>query len=533
MQRKKLPIGIQTFREIRENGHYYVDKTPFVLRLIEQGKLYFLSRPRRFGKSLLLDTMKELFEGNRALFAGLHAEQHWDWALKHPVVGLSFSDRVLQTREDLAASLHVQLTCLEEQHGVTPRFSDPAGRLRDLIQTLHTRSGQRVVVLVDEYDKPILDNLTEPRSRPSLASAGSAPPWASPDRARLMRDGLRDLYSVLKGADAHLRFVFITGVSKFSKVSLFSGLNNLRDITLSPEYSAICGYTEQDVDTVFTPELEGLDRERVRRWYNGYNWTGEAVYNPFDLLLLFQERQFKPYWFETGPPTFLVDHLAKHRFFTPDLARLTSSAELLGAFDVDRIEPEALLWQAGYLTIRDAREVSEGLWVYTLGYPNREVEASLNGSLIYAYGGQEAPAFRARTRLVEAMQSGDTASLRDIVHALFASIPHDWHRNNPLAQYEGFYASVFYSHLAALGLDTRVEDATNKGRIDLATRLGDRVYLFEFKVVEQVPEGRALAQLQARGYSEKYREPGVTVTLVGIEFSREERNVVGFEVAQA
>ncbi|MEB3328423.1 MAG: ATP-binding protein [Candidatus Sericytochromatia bacterium] len=530
MHRKKLPIGIQTFAKIREDAHYYVDKTPLALRLIEQGTHYFLSRPRRFGKSLLLDTMKELFEGDREPFKGLHAEAHWDWSVKHPVLRLSFGSGVLKKPEDLGATLHYQLTRLEEDHGVTPRFPDPGSRLRDLIQTLHDRTGRRVVVLIDEYDKPILDNLTEP------------------DRARTMRDGLRDLYSVLKDADAHLRFVFITGVSRFSKVSLFSGLNNLNDITIDAEYSAICGYTEHDVDTVFAPELEGLDRERVRRWYNGYNWTGEAVYNPFDLLLLFQKRQFRPYWFETGTPTFLVEHLAKHRFFTPDLARLTSSAELLGAFDVDRIEPEALLWQAGYLTIRDTREVSEGMWVYTLGYPNREVEASLNASLINAYGGQEALAFRARTRLVEALQAGDTAALRDIVHALFASIPHDWHRNNPLAQYEGFYASVFYSHLAALGLDTRVEDATNKGRIDLALRLDDRsrpslasaesahpwasrVYLFEFKVVEQVPEGRALAQLQAKGYAQKYRAPGVTLTLVGIEFSRDERNVVGFEVA--
>ncbi|MEB3195944.1 MAG: AAA family ATPase [Candidatus Sericytochromatia bacterium] len=549
MQRKKLPIGIQTFAKIREEAYYYVDKTPFVLRLIEQGTHYFLSRPRRFGKSLLLDTFKELFEGNRALFAGLHAEAHWDWSVTHPVVRLSLGDGVFETREDLAAGLHKQLSRLEHEHGLSQRFPDPRGRLADLIETLHDRTGRRVVVLIDEYDKPILDNLTEP------AVAG------------VMRNALRDLYAVLKGADAHLRFVFITGVSKFSKVSLFSGLNNLRDITLSPEYSALCGYQDHDVDTVFAPELEGLEREELRRWYNGYNWMGEAVYNPFDLLLLFQERQFRPFWFETGTPTFLVDHLAKHRFFTPDLARLTSSAELLGAFDVDRIEPEALLWQAGYLTIQASHEVSKGLWFYTLGYPNREVESALNASLLLPYGVPLRASGEARSRLPGLLAAGDMAGLEAHLHALFASIPHDWHRNNPLAQYEGFYASVFYSHLAALGLDTRVEDATNKGRIDLALRLDDRsrpslasaesahpwasnrsrpsltsaesahpwasrVYLFEFKVVEQVPEGRALAQLQARGYAEKYRAPGVTVTLVGIEFSREQRNLVGFEVAE-
>jgi len=514
MQRKNFPIGIQTFREIRENGHYYVDKTPLILRLIKQGKPYFLSRPRRFGKSLLLDTIKELFEGNRSLFTGLHAEAHWDWSVTHPVVHLGFGAGVLKTADDLASNMHKQLSRLEQEFGVAQRFERVGSRLADLIETLHDRTGQRVVVLVDEYDKPILDNLTEP------------------ERARVMREGLRDLYSVLKDADAHLRFVFITGVSKFSKVSLFSGLNNLRDITVSAEYSALCGYTDHDVDTVFAPELPGLDRERIRRWYNGYNWRGEAVYNPFDLLLLFQEREFRPYWFETGTPTFLVAYLAQKQFFTPNLAHLISSWELLSAFDVDHIEPEALLWQAGYLTIHEVQEVSEGQWFYTLGYPNREVESALNASLLSGYGVSLQASGDARRRLPSLLASGDTAGLEAHVHALFASIPHDWYRNNPIAQFEGFYASVFYSHLAALGMDTRVEDATNKGRIDLALRTGDRLYLFEFKVVEQAPAGRAIAQLQSKGYADKYRAPGVTITLVGIEFSRDARNLVRFEAAE-
>jgi hypothetical protein len=513
MQRRKLPIGIQTFREIRENGHYYVDKTPLILRLIDQGKTYFLSRPRRFGKSLLLDTIKELFEGNRALFEGLYADEHWDWSLTNPVVRLSFGAGVLKTPEELAANLDGQLSRLERDHGLTRRFSRTSSRFAAIIQTLHDRTGRRVVALVDEYDKPILDNLAEP------------------ERAREMHEDLLDVYSVLKDADAHLHFVFMAGVSKFSTAGVFSGLNNLNDITLSPNYSALCGYTEHDMDTVFAPELPGLDRERIRRWYNGYNWRGEAVYNPFDVLLLFQEREFKPYWFETGTPTFLLEHLAKCAFFTPDLARFRSSESLISRLDVDDIAPEALLWQAGYLTLLGVREVGGGLWVYTLGYPNREVEVSLNESLVNAYGGRDPLALNARSSLMEALQAGNASHLRELVHALFASIPHDWYRNNPLAQFEGFYTSVFYSHLAAMGLDLRVEDATNKGRIDLALRVGSRVYLFEFKVVEQVPEGRALAQLQAKGYADKYREPGVTITLVGIEFSRESRNVVGFEVA--
>jgi hypothetical protein len=513
MRRKKLPIGIQTFREIREDGHYYVDKTPFALRLIAEGKPYFLSRPRRFGKSLFLDTLKELFEGNRPLFEGLYAESHWDWSVRNPVVRLSMGSGVLKTPEDLAASLHYQLSSLEETHAVASRYPDAPSRLRYLLETLHDRTGQRVVVLIDEYDKPILDNLNEP------------------GRAQVMRDGLRDIYSVLKEADAHLRFIFITGVSKFSKVSLFSGLNNLNDITLEAPYSAICGYTDAEVDTVFADELEGLDRAQIRRWYNGYNWTGDAVYNPFDLLFLFQKRIFKAWWFETGTPTFLVDLLTKRRVFTPDLARMRTTEDLLSAFDVDRIEPEALLWQAGYLTIREVTTHRSGQQIYSLGYPNSEVEAALNAALLPAFGPEPRPAVQARFRLDTALFDGDLAEAEASLHALFASIPHDWYRNNPLAQYEGFYASVFYSHLAALGLNVTVEDATNKGRIDLALRADERVYLFEFKVVEQVPEGRALEQLQSKGYAEKYRGPGVIITLIGIEFSRDARNIVAFDVA--
>ncbi len=435
--------------------------------------------------------------------------------MRYPVLPLSFGDGVLKTAEDFAATVHEQLSALEDQHGLPPEMPDLRSRFKRLIRGLKQKTGQPVALLIDEYDKPILDNLSDP------------------ERARDMRDRLRDLYSVIKGSDANLRFVLITGVSKFSKVSLFSGLNNLDDITIEPEYSAICGYTEHDVDTVFAPELPGLDRDQVRRWYNGDNWRGDAVYNPFDLLLLFKKREFRSYWFETGTPTFLVELLKHRQFFTPDLARLTSTADLLSASDIELMLPEALLWQAGYLTLRGVAEEDDRDQLYALGYPNREVEAALNASLLVAYSADASAVAPERMWLRKALRAGDVTAIEAHLRALFASIPHDGYRNNPLAEYEGFYASVFYSHLAALGWDTRGEDTTNKGRIDLSLRVGDRVYLFEFKVVELVPEGRALAQLQARGYAEKYRAPGVTVTLVGVEFSREQRNIVGFEVATA
>ena len=508
---KKLPIGLQTLREIREEGYYYVDKTPLALQLIGQGKYYFLSRPRRFGKSLFLDTLKELFEGNAALFKGLYAEHHWDWSVKFPVLRISFGGGVLGSVEDLQASLHAQLTQHEQSCGLTAQFPDARSRFADLIRHLAEKTGQRVVVLVDEYDKPILDRIEDR------------------DKALAIREVLKDFYAVIKDSDAHIRFAFLTGVSKFSKVSLFSGLNNLKDITIDARYSAICGYTDADVDTVFAPELPGLDREEIRRWYNGYHWTGDSVYNPFDLLLLFDTRRFRPYWFETGTPTFLIKLLMQRQQFTPDLEHLVAPETLVSTFDVDDIPTVALMFQAGYLTIGKVRYLP-GRMEMQLRYPNLEVKASLNDSLLGALcGGAAVPAGQI-SRLYDLLQAHDVAGMQALFHAFFASIPNDWYRNSPIAQYEGYWASVFYSHFAALGLDIVLEDVTNKGRIDMAVRFEGHTYLFEFKVVELVPEGKALQQLKDRGYADKYRSPGAgPVHLIGVEFSKDQRNLVAFE----
>jgi hypothetical protein len=517
LPRRKLPTGIQNLREIREQGYYYVDKTGLVIDLIESGKYCFLSRPRRFGKSLLVDTFKELFEGNRVLFDGLAAETRWDWTKRYPVIRISFSDGHMRSRDELDGHIRNLLSAHREGQGL-PAFSGPdttdiPGDFADLIRRTHQQAGAPVVVLIDEYDKPILDNITD-RST-----------------AQAMRDGLRNLYSVLKGADPHLKFVFLTGVSKFSKVSLFSGLNNLRDITLDPRWSALCGYTDRDVDTVFAPELPGLDRGEIRRWYNGYNWRGEGVYNPFDVLLLFETREFKSHWFETGTPTFLVKLLAEQQFFTPDLSKLQSDESLLSVFDVDHIAAEALLFQAGYLTIRSATfGTPDEEAIYTLGYPNREVEVSLNRVLLPAYGVPERQVIHARIHLREVLGRADLAGLEPLFKALYASIPHDWYRNNPLAGFEGHYASVFYSHFAALGLDIRLEDTTNHGRIDMAVLFRGRVFVFEFKVVPDAATGEAMQQIKARGYAQQYLGRGEPVYLIGVEFSRAARNVVGFAV---
>ena len=516
MNKRRLPIGIQTFREVREENCYYVDKTAYIRRLLDEGKHYFLSRPRSFGKSLFLDTLKELFESNEPLFAGLHIHDHWDWSVRHPVLRLDFSSGNYQEPDDLQKEVAAQLNAMEEEAEIIPRDDETApARFRRLMKVLHERSGQRVAVLVNEYDKPILDALEVP------------------EVVRTHRDFLLGLYSVIKGSDAHIYFTFLTGVSKFFKGSLFSGLNNLTDITLDPRYSAICGYTDADLNRVFAPELPGLDRDQIRDWYNGYSWRGdEKVYNPFDILLLFDKRKFGAYWFETGTPTFLVETLCQRRVSSLELGEMLGSSDLLLTFDVDDIATEALLFQTGYLTITDEEDLG-GQQFYQLGYPNREVRQSLNRSLLRYLVKDPSRQMANSVRLSRLLEANDFAGLETLFHAFFASIPYEWYTNNDIARYEGYYASVFYSYFAALGLNITVEDSSRHGRLDMAVLFNGTVYLFEFKVVELSSAGAALAQLQARRYADKYRGLGKPIYLIGVEFSKDERNVAAFDVERA
>ena len=507
-----LPIGIQTFRDLRERGCYYVDKTPYLAQLVAEGKHYFLSRPRRFGKSLLVDTLKELFEGSEALFRGTAIHGEWDWSVSHPVVRLDFSNGHFATPGDLAANVMEQLAAVERRAGVATEYQTAPGRFANLLEVLAGKTGKPVAVLVDEYDKPMLDTLD------------------TPETARANREFLRGLYSTVKFSDAHIAFTLFTGVTKFSKVSLFSGLNNLIDITLESEYSAICGYTEGDLDAVFAPELPGIDRATMRDWYNGYSWLGdEGVYNPYDILLLFRRRKFNAYWFETATPSFLVETLLDRGVATPDLDGMFGTETLLSAFDVDQIGTEALLFQTGYLTIK-AEETGDGPTRYRLGYPNREVRQSLNEHLLNALLPETTRAIAQQCPIHELLRGNDFDGLETHLRAVFSAIPHQWHTRNEIANYEGYYASVFYSFFAGQGFDIVVEDSGSRGRADMAIRFGGNVYLFEFKVVDQAGDGDAIAQLRAKGYADKYRHLAQPIHLIGVEFSREARNIAGFEV---
>ncbi|PID44050.1 MAG: hypothetical protein CSB47_11760 [Proteobacteria bacterium] len=510
-EQKKLPVGIQTLSKIRQGNYYYVDKTRLALSLIENGTHYFLSRPRRFGKSLFLDTLKELFEGNRALFEGLTVYPKWDWSVQYPVLRFSFGRKNYNNQQSLQESLHQQLTHIEQTFDVVRQFDDADSRFADLIDKITARTTLPVVILVDEYDKPILDAIR------------------TPDMARENRDLLRGFYSTIKDYDAKIKFSFLTGVSKFSKVSLFSGLNNLYDITLDPHYSTICGYTDHDIDTTFAAELAGLDREEIRQWYNGYRWLGEAVYNPFDILQLFKTRSFQNYWFETGTPTFLVDLLLERQVPTLQLNNMFSSSAMLSSFDVDDMTTEALLFQTGYLTIKEEENLGGQLF-YTLGYPNREVYQSLNEHLLSSLVQDKSKQAMQSSQLYRLLLVNDFERLKALFQSFFSSIPYNWYSHSNIQNYEGYYASVFYSYFASLGLNVTVEDATNLGRIDMTLSFNHQIYIFEFKVVELAPDGKALQQIIDKAYAEKFAAQGKTIHLIGVEFSKDNRNIVGFEV---
>lgn len=510
--KKKLPIGIQTFEEIRTENYYYVDKTAYIPKLVNSGKFYFLSRPRRFGKSLFLDTIKQAFLGRKELFQGLFLENNWDWNQNYPVIHISFGRGKFTTYESFVISLQEIFMDIERDHQIKLEYPSFSGKLWEAIRVISKRSGKKVVVLVDEYDKPILECLTDSQT------------------ARQNREELKSLYTVLKEADPYLKFVFLTGVSKFSKVSLFSGLNQLKDITLDENYSTICGYTEEELMEVFQPELEGENIDRIRDWYNGYSFCGKKVYNPFDVLLYFSERKFKSYWFETATPEFLVKLLLEKRFFVPQLEEVVATERLIGNFNIDHIEPEAILFQTGYLTIKSFNSTSEMGTVYFLSYPNKEVKISLNEHILAYYTSADGKIERITPTLRDAFAKSNLEALKKLLHSLFASIPSDWYRKNKLSGYEGYYSSVVYSFFVASGLTLIPEDTTNTGRIDLTVIYADKVYIIEFKVLEiDKEEGSAIEQIERKRYYEKYLGKYTDIYLLGVEFSSETKNIHNFQ----
>ena len=505
---KKLPIGIQTFRDIIKEDYLYIDKTKEALELIENYRYSFLSRPRRFGKSLFLDTLHNIFEGKKELFEGLYIYDKWDWEVTYPVIKISWSGD-FKTVQSLKNVAYYNLKKNQERLDVfCENDIDNAICFSQLIEKTHKKYNQKVVILIDEYDKPILDVIE------------------NIEQAKINRDFIKSLYSIIKDSDQYIKFTFLTGVSKFSKASIFSGLNMLSDISLMKKFGNICGYTQKDIETIFLPYLEGVDMKRMKKFYNGYNFLKDDIYNPFDTLL-FIDNDFKysNYWFTTGNPSFLIKLIEKNNYFLPKLTNLVLDERLLDSFDIENIDIEVILYQSGYLTIDEMIDDEDYGIEYKLKIPNKEVQQSLSDVIVH-YFVQDINPKSKKVPIGKALKKENLEGFKEALNAIFASIPNNNYTNNHIQNYEGFYASIVFVYLQSLGLEIIGEDVTNRGRIDLTIKIENLIYVIEFKVNGN---NNALQQIKSKGYSQKYLNEDKTIYEVGIEFSQKEKAIVGFE----
>jgi hypothetical protein len=500
---KKLPTGIYTFRDIREDNYVYVDKTKEAYELINNYRYVFLSRPRRFGKSLFLDTLNEIFNGSKELFKGLYIYDKHDFE-PHPVIRISWAGdfKTLESTKEMALTImkenqdNLNIQC-ENQH-------NPSACFRELIRKAYYKYNKKVVVLIDEYDKPILDNIEKENL----------------DTARDNREFLRGFYTIIKDSDRYIRFAFLTGVSRFSRVSIFSGLNNLVDISLNPKFAEICGFTHDNLENEFKEYLEGVDLEEIRKWYNGYNFLGKRkLYNPFDILQFIDNGyQFDNYWFQTGTPSFLVKLLKDRNYNVLEFENLKVGENILNSFDIDDLEVETIMFQSGYLTIKDVKRKGAKN-IYTLTYPNLEVKMSFNDYLLNYLVDRPSRKERIQIDLYDILETGELNKLKEVLTSLYASVPYNYFIHNKMYEYESFYAVVLYMYLSGIGIEVKVEEITNQGRIDLIAIVLDKVYIFELKL-----NGDAIEQIEEKRYYEKYLNYS-EVYIIGLEFDKEKKNV--------
>jgi hypothetical protein len=511
---QELPIGIQSFEKLRSENYLYVDKTRQILRLIKRGSVIFLSRPRRFGKSLLVSTLQALFEGRKDLFEGLYIADKADWEQRYPVIKLDWSNISHLSREVLEESSVTYMRELADSYQITLNQNRADACFSELIRQLHQKTGRRVVVLVDEYDMPMLDALHK-----------------GLEQIDEIREFLQNFYRVLKGADEHLHFVFMTGVTKFAKVSVFSALNNLLDVTFDTEYATLCGYTQEELESRFMPYLEELAAAHncdvsealteIRRWYNGFSWDGEnPVYNPYSTLALLLQKKFTNLWFETGTPKFLVNLMKErndiHVVLEPSFMR---QAEY-NSFDYQTLDTKQLFFQSGYLTIKKAiKGTFNKELVYTLDIPNEEVRQSLMDYLTSSYAAYPVDkTISARDRMMEALLEGDVAVFEANLKALFANIPYQLHINR-----EAYYHSMLLLWLNMLGFHVEAEVSTNKGRIDAVWTWKGRAVIAEVKYTSkgalETLLDIAMEQIEERGYCERYAAAHERVAQLAIVFS--------------
>ena len=508
---KHLPIGVQTFSKLIKGNYLYIDKTREIYTLLASGgQYYFLSRPRRFGKSLLISTLKELFSGNKELFKGLWIYDKIE-EKTYPVIHIDFLGSKYNSEKELNETLEYLIDQNAAAHGLVLKEKGYDRRFRELI--METSKKNQVVILVDEYDKPIIDFIET----------------GSKEIARENQKVLKKFYSIIKSSDQYIRFVFITGVSKFSKVSVFSDLNNLRDITVSGQFASLLGYTETELRYYFEPYLTEIAAEtgdspdqlleKIRKWYNGYSWDGKSfVYNPFSILNLFTEKRFGNFWFATGTPTFLINHIKNRKQDITALERQEVDGSIFESYDIENLEVVSMLFQTGYLTIKEIKPVGIKSQ-YILSYPNEEVKESFLKHFLADYTAEGAGSVGSKVLdLVTAVSNDDLEQFFSIIKSLFASIP------SPLfiREKEAYYHTVIYLVLKLLGANIEVEVHTNKGRIDAVIETALRVYIMEFKMGTSA---EALLQIKERKYHEKYVPLEKRIRLIGVGFDEKERNI--------
>ena len=508
---RKLPIGIQSFEKLRTGGYLYVDKTELVYRLAKAGVPCFLSRPRRFGKSLLLSTLEAYFLGKKDLFKGLAIERlEQDW-LVYPVMHLSLNAEKYDSNERLANLLESQLEAWEAEYGVTEINRSYSIRFMTVIRRAYEQTGRRVVVLVDEYDKPMLRS------------------FDNPELQRDFRETLMAFYTVLKDADAYLQLVFITGVTKFAQMGIFSNLKQLQDISLHPAYTTLCGMTRAEIEAVFAPELQSLARgngltyeeamDKLGRQYDGYhfnyrNWEG--MFNPFSVLNTFSTGLFENAWFASGTPTFLAEMLRKTDFDLRDLDGIEVSSASLSDDRADIHNPVPMIYQSGYLTIK---KYDPQFGLYTLGFPNEEVKYGFLNFVAPFY----TPVASTDTafyigKFVRELTSGDVEAFLERLRCFFADFPYELNTKT-----ERHYQVVFYLVFKLMGQFTEAEVRSARGRADAVVKTADYTYVFEFKLDGSAEA--ALQQIEEKGYSFPYGADGRKLVKVGVSFDAEQRNL--------
>jgi len=518
-QLQTLPIGDSSFESINQNNCLYVDKTKHIYQMLEKGKYYFLSRPRRFGKSLTVSTLRCLFQGKKELFDGLWIVKNinWEWK-KYPVITLDFNGITHDTPHNLKLSLKNNLKKIAQKFDTNLSETFLKEQFKELILSLNKKSKAQVVILVDEYDKPIIDYLGKGGKGLEIAKAN--------------REILKNFFGVIKDIDVLrvLRFVFITGVSKFSRVSIFSELNNLDDITMNRHYADMLGYTQEELENFFADHISIFAKElnqstdqvinRLKLEYNGYRFSEKnvSVYNPFSVLKALNEMAYKKFWFETGTPKFLINLLRETNWDIPAIESMQATESVFSVYEIENLQPEALLFQTGYVTIKD---VDEGL--YSFIYPNQEVKTAFLENLFYSYTNKTKESQRF-ILLSKFLYKEDFDSFFNTITAIFASIPYHLESKRD----EAYYHTLFYLMVCGSGINAQSEIADCTGRIDLLITFSDKIFIIEFKCNQNAH--LALKQIREKGYDRKFQDSGKKIMLVGINFDTEKRNISEWKV---